>query len=367
MGSLERWVRYWSGRGPARPALAVGDELVTWGGLAERTGRLAAGLAERGVGAGDRVEIRTRDPLVLVEMLVACARRGAVAAPLGPAGHPGPGDRTGPPAIVVADLDLVPLDGQVPVVQGGTGRGRLADLLGPPAPDPDPGPGPEMAAELLELGSPPSGSIRLTHGNVEAVAVAGMAANGLVPTDRVAVAADPTSPPALATTLAALHAGALVRFPSGHDDALFDGSASDPPTVLSTTCAELGVGDRATRLVGGPRLVTVPGHVPDGLRAILGAPLRETYGPAVSAGLALQQRPAEPDGGLVPVLGQRARVVDHAGNPVPAERAGELELGGSAVAGAGWVRCGDRAVCARDATLRILCPEPPDAGTVGRP
>lgn len=155
-----------------------------------------------------------------------------------------------------------------------------------------------MAAALLLLHSPSAGSTQLTHGNVEAVAVAGMAANGLVPTDRVAVADGAMSPPALATILAALHAGAAVRFPTGpDDDALFDGSAPDVPTVLSTTCAELLVRDRARRLADGPRLVTVPGPVPDVLRETLGAGLRETYGPAVSSGLALQQRPAGPPTG----------------------------------------------------------------------
>ncbi|MDN5917302.1 MAG: AMP-binding protein, partial [Pseudonocardia sp.] len=84
MGSLDSWVRYWAGRGPARPALVVGDTVVTWGELADRAGRLAAGMAERGAGAGDRIDIVTRDPLVLVEMLAACAYRGAVAVPRDP-------------------------------------------------------------------------------------------------------------------------------------------------------------------------------------------------------------------------------------------------------------------------------------------
>lgn len=218
-----------------------------------------------------------------------------------------------------------------------------------------------MDAALLVLHSPSTGSAQLTHGNVEAVAVAGMAASGLVPTDRVAVAPGAMSPPALAVVLAALHAGASVRFPTGHDDdALFDGSAPDAPTVLSTTCAELGVRDRAGRLTGGPRLVTVTGPVPDGLREALGPVLREAYGPAVSGGLALQQRPSGPPSALVPVLGQRARVVDHTGTPAAAGVAGELQLRGSAVAGSGWVRSGDRAVLDEDGAVRVLHRAPAD-------
>lgn len=323
----------------------MGDTVITWCGLAERADRLAAGLAERGVGAGDRVDIVTRDPLVLVEMLAACARGGAVAVPRDPADGLGP---LSPPATL---LDADP------------GLTSGEPLLGPtrPGPDLESGEAPDMAATLLVLKPSSTRSAQLTHGNVEAVAVAGMAAHGLVPTDRVAVAADAVSPPALATVLAALHAGASVRFPTGHDDdALFDGSASEAPTVLSTTCTELGVRNRAGRPAGGPRSVTVPGPVPDGLREVFGPVLRETYGPAVSGGLALHQRPSGPPSTLVPVLGQRARVVDHSGTPAPAGEAGELELAGSAVAGSGWVRSGDRAVCDEDGAVRVQHRAPAD-------
>ena len=60
-------------------------------------------------------------------------------------------------------------------------------------------------------------------------------------------------------------------------------------------------------------------------------------------GLCLQQSPYLESDGLVPLLGQQARVVD-----------GELVLAGSAVTGDGWLRTGDLAVESRDGSLTIL-------------
>lgn len=55
---------------------------LTYAGLDDRAGRAAALLAERGVGAGDRVAILTRNRIEFFELLFGCAKLGAILVPL---------------------------------------------------------------------------------------------------------------------------------------------------------------------------------------------------------------------------------------------------------------------------------------------
>jgi pimaricinolide synthase loading module/candicidin polyketide synthase FscA len=204
----------------------------------------------------------------------------------------------------------------------------------------------------------------LTHGNVEAVAVAAIAADGLVPPDCVGITLPPTVPAGLAAALGALHAGALIRF--GDLAELLDDDDQPRPTVLVTTCEQLDRPGLTARLAevsdppvpGGLRLVKAPGPVRGALRRecrTRAIPFGEMFGVAESGGLILQQPPVpEPPAGLVPLLGQQARVVDAAGATAPAGQPGELVLAGSAVSGDGWLHTGDRAVEGPDGSLTIL-------------
>src|ERR1700744_566568 len=153
MGSVDTWVSFWGRRGPDRLALASGTRVVSWGALAGRSARLAAGLAGVGAVLGSRVGVVARDPIDVVEVIAACAQAGAIAVLLD---DPGMAERAGLFALVTDPDEL--LGDELP---GG------ASEIG-------------MDGPLLML---PPGAAVLTHGNVEAVAVAAIAADGLVPPD----------------------------------------------------------------------------------------------------------------------------------------------------------------------------------------
>ncbi|TQM45131.1 acyl-CoA synthetase [Pseudonocardia cypriaca] len=67
---------------PQRPALVEGERTLTYAELAERTARLAAVLAERGVGPGDRVAYLGVNAISVFETYFATWLLGAIAAPL---------------------------------------------------------------------------------------------------------------------------------------------------------------------------------------------------------------------------------------------------------------------------------------------
>ena len=67
---------------PDAVALTQGGRSLTYGGLADRVDRIAAGLAAAGVGAGDRVAFLGLNDIHTFEVFFAVARAGAVFAPL---------------------------------------------------------------------------------------------------------------------------------------------------------------------------------------------------------------------------------------------------------------------------------------------
>jgi acyl-CoA synthetase (AMP-forming)/AMP-acid ligase II len=67
---------------PGRVALIADDEVWTYGELAERSGRLAAGLSARGAGVGDRVAVHLHNRVEAALTYLACFRLGAIAVPL---------------------------------------------------------------------------------------------------------------------------------------------------------------------------------------------------------------------------------------------------------------------------------------------
>jgi fatty-acyl-CoA synthase len=64
---------------PEAPALLTGDETMSFGRLAEESRRAALGLAELGVGPGDRVALWLPNLPAWLVLFFACARLGAVA------------------------------------------------------------------------------------------------------------------------------------------------------------------------------------------------------------------------------------------------------------------------------------------------
>ena len=68
-------------RWPNRPGLIRGDRLWTWREIGQRAAGVAAGLAARGVGKGDRVLVHSRNSLPMFESVWACWMLGAVWVP----------------------------------------------------------------------------------------------------------------------------------------------------------------------------------------------------------------------------------------------------------------------------------------------
>ncbi|MGE0385169.1 MAG: class I adenylate-forming enzyme family protein [Gammaproteobacteria bacterium] len=71
-----------AGRGGTGDALVAGDLRLTWAALEDRVGRLAAGLAARGITAGERVALLLRNGPEFVPLFFAVLRLGAIAVPL---------------------------------------------------------------------------------------------------------------------------------------------------------------------------------------------------------------------------------------------------------------------------------------------
>lgn len=67
-----------------KPLFFHGDAAVSYRAYDERTDRLARGLADSGLGAGDRVAVLLPNGLEIVETYMAAAKLGAIAVPLNP-------------------------------------------------------------------------------------------------------------------------------------------------------------------------------------------------------------------------------------------------------------------------------------------
>ena len=76
--TLERALRYY----PQRTALASGDKRSTFRELHERARGVAAMLAGRGFGRGDRLAILLPNEPEYIELIYACSRLGVIAVPL---------------------------------------------------------------------------------------------------------------------------------------------------------------------------------------------------------------------------------------------------------------------------------------------
>jgi fatty-acyl-CoA synthase len=82
MWGIWHWLERQGELRPHKAALVEGASEVHYGALAHRVACLSGGLAELGVGRGDRVAILAPNRMEYVEVLFACARLGALAVPL---------------------------------------------------------------------------------------------------------------------------------------------------------------------------------------------------------------------------------------------------------------------------------------------
>jgi crotonobetaine/carnitine-CoA ligase len=67
---------------PDRPYLGSAETLLTYGEVDARSDRVAAGLAQLGVGVGDRVAVVAANRIEVLELFFACAKAGTVLVPL---------------------------------------------------------------------------------------------------------------------------------------------------------------------------------------------------------------------------------------------------------------------------------------------
>jgi fatty-acyl-CoA synthase len=76
------WIRRRASTAPEHPAIVFRDRPISYRTLADRIDGLAAALADRGIGAGDRIAFIGNNHPALIEVLFASARLGAIMVPL---------------------------------------------------------------------------------------------------------------------------------------------------------------------------------------------------------------------------------------------------------------------------------------------
>ncbi len=342
-----------------RELIRYGDERVTAREADARAGALAAGLAARGIGRGDRVAIRLQNVPEFVYALLACWKLGAIAVLCSPLLRPHELE------FELEDSGAALLIGDAAEAQDLI-RSHAGDRPGPVRLEPG-----DVAALTYTSGTtgPPKGAMN-THGNlvhgarayrdfarlgpddvVLGVAplfhitglVAHVAAALLVPMPLVLAGRfDAAETCALIerhrttfTVAAVTVFTALLNVPSEHDlrsmTKAYSGGA--PVTVASADAWELRTGS-PLRGAYGLTETTSPSHlVPLGARA----PVDPATG-ALAVG--------------IPVTGTDARILDPEGNAVPLGETGEIAIRGPQVVPGYWRRPDATAHAIPDGELR---------------
>jgi fatty-acyl-CoA synthase len=342
-----------------------GERTVTWGELEGSCSRLAAGLAATGVAKGDRVAGLMRNAPEHFEILLACARIGAIFVPLNPmltARELAALVEDAEPGTLVTDstfAETLPrLEHVIPAastffVDAPPSGGRaLAELRehGAIRRDGDV----DMADPLLICyTSGTTGTSKgavLTHGNCEGLAVSVIAADGLRPSDRALVTVPLAFTGAgVSFAMPILHTGGSMLIRDAFDpvSALEDIEHSGVtfigvvPVILERMAA---VPDFEARDLSGLRVAKSGGaSVPESLLRWYqerGIGLVAAYGLTEATGCNLELPAHDALRKLgstgLPMLGQQARVVDDEGHDVPPGEPGELLLAGACVMHGYW-------------------------------
>jgi amino acid adenylation domain-containing protein len=325
---------------PQAPAVLEGERVMTYGELAERSARLAAWLARRGVGAESLVALVAPRGADLVAAIVGVARAGAAFLPLDPA-YPAErlGDlllRSGARLVLAAPGLEIPGFADDRVAIGGAAWAGTA-------PDPpiaiDPA---QLAYVIYTSGSTgePKG-VMVSHAALRNLVSWHLRAHRLTADDRSTLVASPTFDAAVWELWPALCAGAALRAVDEETrldpERLLGALAADGTTVgfLPTPLAERvleippppGLALRAL-LTGGDRLRRVPA----GLPYAVGNHYGPTEAAVVSTWTMLTDGTERPPAIGRPIDGTRAYVLDRRGDPVPPGVAGELCLAGGSLA-----------------------------------
>ena len=379
---VSAWVRHRADWSPARVAVHFEGADVTYAELHERVSRLAAALAGGlAIGPGDRIAyLGYNSPLVL-ELLFACARLGAILVPLNwrltAAEHRGVLADAQPSALV-AEAEFLghaeALRADVPrlvACEPAAARGGWRALDGP-GDAPTPGAG-DLAAPLLLVYTSgttgrPKGAV-LTQGALLWNALNSIAAHDLTSADHVLTVLPMFHVGGLNIhTTPALLAGATItlarRFDPGET---LDLIAARRPTLLLTVPAVAQALSRHERFAATDfsslrAMCTGSSIVPEAvMRPWMerGVPVTQVYGMTESGPVAIALSIADAARKVgscgKPVAHSQARVVDAAGRDVAPGERGEIWLRGpnlmsgywrnpDATADAfadGWLRTGD--------------------------
>jgi amino acid adenylation domain-containing protein len=333
-----RWVE----RTPDAPAVVAegptGDLVLTYGELGGRAAALAARLAARGVGAGDRVGLIADPSLFTVAAILACFERGAAYVPVDPATPPARR------AEILEDAGVAAVLGP-----GEPERAPVSSRLRPPA---RPAPTAGLAYVIYTSGSTgrPKG-VAVEHRHLAAY-LDGLAArleDGPAPASWATVSRPATD---LGNTaiFGALGSGACLHLPAreraGDAEALGAWLERHPVEALKIVPSHLAAllsGERPERLL--PRRWLVVGGeacgsaLVEAVRALRpGCRVLVHYGPTeTTVGVAgWPVPPRVPPAATLPLgrpfRGTRVVVADAAGRPVPPGAPGELLLAGAQVA-----------------------------------
>mgnify|MGYP002629867355 CR=1 FL=1 len=333
------------------------DQALTWAALDARSDGAAQALAEHGVGPGDRVAVLACNRLEQIELFFACARLGAILVPLNwrlAVAELGPILRDAAPAVLLFEEEradavqslavAVPGIPALPLTSWLTGAPRRLAVRAELTADT-----PAMLLYTSGSTGTPKGAV-ITHGNL-LWNIVNTCAGWDLQADDVTLAHTPLFHTGgwNVLTLPLLHQGGTVLLTRGFDavatlQAIEQRGVSvlfAVPTMLTDLLAALR--DRATDL-GSLRWV-VSGGAPCPLPLIqawcaLGVPLKQGYGLTEVGPNCF----VFPDGqevaragtvGLpMPHLGMR--LVDEAGQMVPPDTVGELQLRGPTVCAGYW-------------------------------
>ncbi|MDT9591650.1 AMP-binding protein [Nocardioides zeae] len=397
MTGISQWARHWARFGAERPALLADAGGRTWGELERGCAEVAAGFHAVGVRHGDRVGGLMRNAPEHFEVVLACARIGAVFVPLNPlltAGELRDVAGDADLAAVVTDTaflgvlgvleELVGAErvffvGEVPELARGfdelRGHGRLERDLDVSPEDP------LMICYTSGTTGRAKGAV-LTHANMEGVAASAIAVDALGYADRAVVTVPLAFTGAgVSFAIPFLRCGGSILVRDGFDPArLLDdiehhgvSFVGVVPVILERLAAEPGFADRD---LSGLRVAKAGGAaVPEHLLRLYhdrGVGLVNAYGLTEGSGLNLELQAHEALRRLgsvgQPLWGQEARVVGADGRDCAPGEPGELLLGGTCVLKEywrnpaatadtirdGWLHTGDLATVDEDGYFRIV-------------
>jgi acyl-CoA synthetase (AMP-forming)/AMP-acid ligase II len=338
------------------PALIQGPRQWSFRQLRERVDALAAGLADLGIGKGDRVCILAQNDAAYVELYGACARQGIVAYPVNwrlTAPEVARVMERAAPRMLVADASTLPVVGDWPATRRevahwyqlgerpAPGFEALARLYrdGAPPPAADVAPGDPFAViSTAAVDVIPRGAV-LTHDNIVTASLVSMAAIGYTAADRYLVALPLFHIAALGGLVAHMHAGGasvvMDRFDAEEAVRLIDAHGvthvSDfPPVLASLLDAAQKAGSKLASLKHVSGLDAPP--TIERLHRETRAQFWTGFGQSETSGFVTIQRVQDRPGAAGrPVPACQVRLVDDYGREVPAGTPGEIVVRGPLV------------------------------------